>query len=62
MPPSKAQKYHAMLRPMMSYVHGGVVFRDTHVFSRDELLAVTPERIMDYLKTKIYHNIDQIKV
>jgi hypothetical protein len=53
---SKVAKYHDMTRPMMSFVHGGMHFHEGHVFSQAELLAVTPERLMEYLLLKIYHN------
>ena len=56
MPKSKVAKYHDMTRPMMSFVHGGMHFHEGHVFSQAELLAVTPERLMEYLLLKIYHN------
>ena len=58
MPKSKVAKYHDMTRPMMSFIHHGMHFREDHVFSRAELLAVTPERLMEYLLLKIYHDSD----
>ena len=56
MPKSKVAKYHDLTRPMMSFVHNGTHFDEGHVFSQAELLAVTPERLMEYLLLKIYHN------
>ena len=56
MPKSKVAKYHDMLCPMMSFIHEGLTFGATHVFTRAELLAVTPEKIMEYLTIKVYDN------
>ena len=58
MPKSKVAKYHDLTRPMMSFVHNGTHFDEGHVFSQAELLAVTPERLMEYLLLKIYQNTD----
>ena len=50
---SKADSYHAHLLPLMNNVHHKT-FSSDHKWTRPELLAVTPEKIMVYLKTKIY--------
>ena len=49
MPKSKAANYHDMLCPMMSFIHEGLTFGATHVFTRAELEAVTPEKILMHL-------------
>lgn len=56
MPKTKVQKYHDVLRPCMSYIHDGQHFGESHVFTQQELLAVTPQKLLRYLKIKIYGN------
>lgn len=55
---TKVQKYHDVLRPLMSYVHDGAVYNESHQFTQDELLAVTPTILLQYLKIKIYGNVN----
>ena len=52
-PKSKAAIYRDCLRPLMNHVHQ-TTFSSDHQWTRPELLAVTPDKIMVYLKTKIY--------
>ena len=57
MPPkSKAEKYHDMLRPMMSFIHNGTPFGVARAFTCAELEVVTPEKIMEYLMINIYQD------
>ena len=37
----------------MAHIHERA-FSTTHVFTREELMVVTPAKIMNYLKIKIY--------
>ena len=52
-PKSKADSYCAQFLLLMNHVHH-TTFSSDHQWARLELLAVTPEKIMVYLKTKIY--------
>ena len=52
-PKSKADSYRAHLLPLMNHVHHKT-FSSDHQWASPELLAMTPEKIMVYLKTKIY--------
>lgn len=52
---SKVEIYKATLVPLMNYIHSTVFLRD-HDFTQDELVAVTPEKIITYLKIKVYGN------
>ena len=50
---TKVESYHAHLRPLMAHIHERA-FSTTHEFTREELMVVTPAKIMNYLKIKIY--------
>ena len=50
---SKVDLYHQATRPLMSFVHGRSYGPD-HVWTNDELLAVTPEILIWYIKIKVY--------
>ena len=45
-------------RPLMSFVHAGREYQPCHVWTRDELLAVTPDIIVRYIKLKVYGSED----
>jgi len=53
---SKVETYHDAFVPLMSFVHNGRTFDKDHVFTQAELLEVTPENIMRYVKIKVYDN------
>lgn len=56
---SKAELYLRELRKLMVFVQGRhVPFPVDHVFTRDELLEVTPEKIVEYLKLQVYGTAD----
>jgi hypothetical protein len=50
----KVAEYHRVTVPMMSFVHDGRSFGPDHVWTNDELLAVTPEILVRYIKIKVY--------
>ena len=50
---TKSEIYHSLLVPLMNSIHGKN-FRAGYKWTQSELLAVTPEKIMKYLKLKIY--------
>ena len=50
--------YHRATRPLMSFVHAGQEYQPSHVWTRDELLAVTPDIIGWYIKMKVYGSKD----
>lgn len=54
---SKVEQYRDKLFPLMEYIHQRSYLRD-HEFTREELLAVTPEAIVRYLKLKVYGDED----
>lgn len=54
---SKVELYRRRLRPLMEHVHGRT-FAEDHVFTQDELLAVTPENMVAYIKIQVYDNED----
>ena len=43
---TKAELYHDEMRKLMSFLHNGRVFAPGHRWSRAQLLAITPEKIM----------------
>ena len=51
---AKVELYHDEMRKLMSFLHNGRVFASGHRWSRGQLLAITPEKIMRYLLRKIY--------
>ena len=51
---TKAELYHDEMRKLMSFLHNGRVYEPGHKWPRNQLLAVTPEKIMRYLLRKIY--------
>ena len=53
----KEELYLHTLRPLMAFVHGRA-FPADHVFTREEKLAVTPEKIVQYLKIQVYGTAD----
>ena len=53
----KVDKYHDELRKLMCDIHRRS-FRADHKFTNPELRAVTPEKIMKYLKVRIYGRED----
>ena len=50
---TKAESYQAHLLPLMNYIHHKT-FRSDHKWTRPELLALKPAKMMNYLKIKIY--------
>ena len=50
---SKVDSYHQATRPLMSFVHGQE-YRPGHVWSTDDLLSVTPDILVRYIKMKVY--------
>jgi hypothetical protein len=54
---TKVQLYHAHLVPLMVHVHRRN-FSAEHKWTRPQLLAVTPTKIMNFLKLKIYDDAD----
>ena len=50
---SKVDLYYQATRPLMSFVHGWSYGPD-HVWTNDELLAVTPEILVRYIKIKVF--------
>jgi hypothetical protein len=50
----KVDQYHKVTQPLMSFVHDGRSFGPDHVWTNDELLAVTPEILVRYIKIKVY--------
>ena len=54
----KVDSYHRATRPLMSFVHAGREYQPSHVWTRDELLAVTPDIIVRYIKLKVYGSED----
>ena len=56
-PKSKAPVYRDHFLPLMNHVHQ-MTFSSNHQWTRPELLAVTPDKIMVYLKTKIYDDLN----
>ena len=55
---TKAEKYHDEMRKLVSFLHGGRIYAPGHTWTRRELLAITPEKIMRYCKRKIYGDED----
>ena len=55
---TKAEKYHDEMRKLMSFLHNGRRYRPGHKWPKRELKAITPEKIMGYLKTKIYGDVN----
>ena len=54
----KVDSYHRATRPLMSFVHAGREYQPSHVWTRDELLEVTPGIIVRYIKLKVYGSED----
>ena len=50
---TKVENYHAHLVPLMKHIHRRS-FSSKHKWTRPELLAVTPKKIMTFLKIRIY--------
>ena len=50
---SKVDVYHQAMRPLMSFVHGRE-YRPGHTWTSDELLALTPDILVRYIKIKVY--------
>ena len=55
---SKVDSFHRATRPIMSFVHAGREYQPCHVWTGDELLAVTPDIIVRYIKLKVYGSED----
>jgi hypothetical protein len=55
---TKVEKYHDEMRKLMSYLHNGRKYAPGHKWSKSQLTAITPEKIMRYLKMKIYGDED----
>ena len=54
---TKVEVYQGHLLPLMDHIHRKS-FRPDHKWTRRELLAVTPKKIMTFLKVKIYDDAD----
>ena len=54
---TKTQQYHAHLVPLMEHIHRKT-FSSGHKFTKAELKAVNPKKIMKFLKLRIYDDAD----
>jgi hypothetical protein len=54
---TKVQNYHAHLVPLMVHIHRRN-FSAEHKWTKAQLLAVTPKKIMNFLKIRIYDDAD----
>jgi hypothetical protein len=50
---STVDLYHQATQSLMSFVHGRA-YQPDHVWTNDDLLAVTPNIIVRYIKIKVY--------
>ena len=55
---SKVKKYRVQLNSFMSFRNGGIVYPNTHRFTDDELLLITPEEVVRYFAFKVYGTAD----
>ena len=55
---TKGEKYHDEMRKLMSFLNGGRKYEPGHTWTNEELLAITPEDILRYMKIKIYGDED----
>jgi hypothetical protein len=46
--------YHGVLRRLMAYLHEVDAYEKDHVFSQDELVALTPSDIKRWMCVKAY--------
>ena len=51
---TSVDKYHDEMRKLMTFLHRGRQYRPGHKWAKRELKAITPEKIMRYLRIKIY--------
>ena len=55
---TKVEKYHDEMRKLMSFLHNGRNYAPGHKWSKSQLLAISPEKIMRYLKIKMHGDED----
>ena len=55
---SKVKKYRVQLNSFMSFRNGGIAYPNTHRFTDDELLLITPEEVVRYFAFKVYGTAD----
>ena len=51
---TKVEKYHNDMRKLMSFLNNGRQYAPGHKWTKPQLLAITPKKIMRYLLIKIY--------
>ena len=54
---TKVQNYHAHLVPLIVHINRRNFYAE-HKWTKAQLLAVTPKKIMNFLKIKIYDDAD----
>ena len=42
------------MRKLMSFLHRGKKYKPGHKWSRTQLLALTPEKLLHYIKMRVY--------
>jgi len=52
------KRYHSILRDFMAYTNEVEVYPDRHMFTNEELSAITPGQIIRYFKYKLYGDGD----
>ena len=50
----KTELYHDEMKKLMSFLHRGRKYKHGHKWSRAQLLALTPEKLLRYIKMKVY--------
>ena len=55
---SKAELYHNEMRKLMSFLHWDKTYQPGHKWTKRQLLAITPKKILRYIKIKVYDNED----
>ena len=53
-----AKRYHSILRDFMAYTNQVELYSDRHMFTNEELSAITPDQIIRYFKYKLYGDGD----